>query len=73
MSLAVAPKDLEWWRSKIVRGAENNPVAPWELRVRQLRVFYEAVGSGESAVVRVLAVGRKLRNVLMIGGKEIPL
>ena len=50
-----------------------NPIAPWELRVRQLRVFYEAVGSGESAVVRVLAVGRTLRNVLMIGGKEIPL
>jgi mRNA-degrading endonuclease RelE of RelBE toxin-antitoxin system len=49
-----------------------NPVAPWELRVGQLRVFYEVAGI-ESGVVRILAVGRKDRNVLMIGGKEIRL
>jgi len=49
-----------------------NPIAPWELRVGQLRVFYEVVGA-ESGVVRILAVGRKRRNVLMIGGKEIRL
>ena len=49
-----------------------NPVAPWELRVGQLRVFYEVAGV-ESGVVRILAVGRKRRNVLMIGGKEIRL
>ena len=49
-----------------------NPVAPWELRVGQLRVFYEVAGV-ESGVVRILAVGRKRRNVLMIGRKEIPL
>ncbi len=49
-----------------------NPIAPWELRVGQLRVFYEVVGT-ESGVVRVLAVGRKQRNVLIIGGKEIQL
>jgi mRNA-degrading endonuclease RelE of RelBE toxin-antitoxin system len=48
-----------------------NPIAPWELRVGRLRVFYEA--GGESRVVRILAVGRTLRNVLMIGGKEISL
>jgi hypothetical protein len=40
--------------------------------VGQLRVFYEVVGT-ESGVVRILAVGRKRRNVLMIGGKEIRL
>jgi hypothetical protein len=40
--------------------------------VGQLRVFYEVVGA-ESGVVRILAVGRKRRNVLMIGGKEIRL
>jgi mRNA-degrading endonuclease RelE of RelBE toxin-antitoxin system len=34
-----------------------NPIAPWELRVGQLRVFYE-VARTESAVVRILAVGR---------------
>jgi hypothetical protein len=40
-----------------------NPIAPWELR---------AAGAG-SGVVRILAVGRKRRNVLLIGGKEIRL
>ena len=49
-----------------------NPIAPWELRVSQLRVFYEVVGA-ESGVVRILAVGRKRRNVLMIGDKELRL
>jgi hypothetical protein len=49
-----------------------NPVAPWELRVGQLRIFYEVVGT-DAGVVRILAVGRKQRNVLMIGGKELRL
>ena len=34
--------------------------------------FYEVAGA-DSGVVRVLAVGRKRRNVLTIGGKEIRL
>ena len=45
---------------------------PWELRVGDRRVFYEVMGS-EPGVVRVLAVGRKRRDVLLIGGKEIRL
>lgn len=49
-----------------------NPIAPWELRVGQLRVFYEVAGA-ESRVVRILAVGRKRRHALLIGGKEIRL
>ena len=49
-----------------------NPIAPWELRVGELRVFYEVVGSA-TGVVRILAVGRKHHNVLTIGGKEIEL
>jgi mRNA-degrading endonuclease RelE of RelBE toxin-antitoxin system len=49
-----------------------NPVAPWELRVGQLRVFYEVVGT-EIGVVRILAVGRKVGNTLTIGAKEIQL
>ena len=36
-----------------------NPVAPWELRVGRLRVFYEVV-PGEPGVVRILAVGKTL-------------
>ena len=49
-----------------------NPIAPWELRIGQLRVFYEVVG-GESGIVRILAVGRKVRNTLTIGDTEIRL
>jgi len=49
-----------------------NPIAPWELRVGQLRVFYEVAGA-ESGVVRILAVGRKRRSILVIGDKEIRL
>ena len=47
-----------------------NPIAPWELRVGPLRVFYEVTG-GEAGVVRILAVGRKRRSAVIIGGKEI--
>lgn len=49
-----------------------NPVAPWELRVGALRVFYE-VAPDEPDVVRILAVGKKVRNVLRIAGQEINL
>ena len=49
-----------------------NPVAPWELRVGKLRVFYE-VSEGSPATVQILAIGIKERNVLRIGGQEIQL
>lgn len=49
-----------------------NPVASWELRVGELRVFYE-VSDGPPAGVRVLAVGVKTRETLRIGRKEIRL
>lgn len=49
-----------------------NPMAPWELRVGTLRVFYE-VAADARGVVRVLAVGKKERNVLRIGRREIKL
>ena len=49
-----------------------NPVAPWELRVGQMRVFYD-VSEGPPATVRILAVGVKDRNLVRIGGEEIRL
>jgi mRNA-degrading endonuclease RelE of RelBE toxin-antitoxin system len=49
-----------------------NPVAPWELRVGQLRVFYD-VSEGPPATVRILAVGVKDRNIVRIGKEEIQL
>jgi len=55
-----------------------NPIAPWELRVDRLRVFYE-IRPPESSdhegleppagVVYVLAVGKKVRRVLRIAGE----
>jgi mRNA-degrading endonuclease RelE of RelBE toxin-antitoxin system len=44
-------------------------LAAWELRVGDLRVFYEVI-HGERDVVRVIAAGRKRRNAVIIGGKE---
>jgi mRNA-degrading endonuclease RelE of RelBE toxin-antitoxin system len=49
-----------------------NPVAPWELRVGALRVFYE-VATSEAKAVHVLAIGKKIRNALWIAGREIKL
>ena len=49
-----------------------NSLAPWELRVGELRVFYE-VDAGDAGVVNVLAIGIKRGNRLMIAGEEIVL
>lgn len=49
-----------------------NPLAPWELRVGALRVFYE-VDTEEADVVNVLAIGIKRANHLLIAGEEMRL
>jgi len=49
-----------------------NPIAPWELRVGDLRVYYD-VGEESDTSVTILAVGIKVRNRVLIGGKEIKL
>jgi mRNA-degrading endonuclease RelE of RelBE toxin-antitoxin system len=49
-----------------------NPVAPWELRIGNLGVFYEVI-TGDPGVVRIVAVGKKEGNVVRIAGKEIKL
>jgi mRNA-degrading endonuclease RelE of RelBE toxin-antitoxin system len=48
-----------------------NPVAPWELRVGPLRVFYEVVP--DPPAVQVLAIGKKRQNILLIAGRKIEL
>jgi mRNA-degrading endonuclease RelE of RelBE toxin-antitoxin system len=48
-----------------------NPVAPWALRIRQLRVFYEV--ADDESVVWIVAVGRKQRHMVMIAGEEVRL
>ena len=49
-----------------------NPVAPWELRIGDLRVYFEAVTDPEP-VVYVRAVGVKSHNRVTIGGEEVEL
>lgn len=49
-----------------------NPIAPWELRIGDLRVYYDMEEKPEN-LVTVLAVGIKDRNRVLIGGKEIEL
>lgn len=45
-----------------------NPLAPWELRVGALRVFYEV--TFDPPAVQVLAIGKKTRSTLRIAGEE---
>lgn len=45
-------------------------IAPWELRVGQIRVYY-AVEDAPEPVVVIVAVGIKVRERVRIGGKDI--
>jgi mRNA-degrading endonuclease RelE of RelBE toxin-antitoxin system len=50
-----------------------NPLAAWELRIGDLRVFYDIhppSAEDETAAVVVLAVGRKDGDRLWLGGEE---
>jgi len=49
-----------------------NPIAPWELRIGKLRVYYDFEDTPE-AVVYIRAVGVKERNRVRIGKEEIEL
>ena len=49
-----------------------NPLAPRELRIGHLRVYYDVADDPEP-VVQVRAVGVKERDVVRIGGKEVRL
>ena len=58
------------WQTRNKKRLRPNPLAPWELRVGVLRVFYE-VDAGEPDLVNVLAIGIKKGNRLIVAGKEI--
>ena len=49
-----------------------NAVAPFELRIGDLRVYYQVTDLPERVVV-VKAVGIKLRDRVLIGGEEVEL
>ena len=57
--------DVPSKRSKQLRA---NPLAPWELRIGDYRVFYEIKPEGR---VRVLAIGHKAHNELIIRGQRV--
>lgn len=52
------------------RRMRPNPLAPWALRVGNLRVYYDVQHSPD-AVVFILAIGVKRRNVLYVGKEAI--
>jgi mRNA-degrading endonuclease RelE of RelBE toxin-antitoxin system len=49
-----------------------NPIAPWELRIGALRVYYDIENAPEP-VVYIRAIGIKRRNRVYIGNEEIQL
>ncbi len=49
-----------------------NRLAPWELRIRNLRVFYD-VREDPDPLVSVVAVGIKEGNRVLIAGREFDL
>jgi len=54
--------------TKAIRRLRPNPLAEFELRVRDLRVLYNVERASSEVVL--LIVGRKVGNKLIVGGKE---
>src|SRR3954466_5988861 len=54
-------------KRKVLRA---NLIAPWQLRLDNLRVFYEVLEEPEQRVV-IKAVGKKIHNELWIAGERI--
>ncbi len=50
---------------------EDNPIAPWKVRIGDFRVFYDC--DRETNEVIVHAIGEKVRSRLLIGGEEVVL
>jgi mRNA-degrading endonuclease RelE of RelBE toxin-antitoxin system len=46
-----------------------NPIAPWELRIGNLRAYYDP--DRDEASVVVVAIGIKRGNKVFIGGEEV--
>lgn len=55
-----------------MREGKEGFVSPWELRVGDLRVYYDVQVEAEGmGVVIIHAIGLKRRNRLLIGGRGI--
>ena len=58
--------DVETRNRKLM---EPNDLATWELRIGDVRLFFDI--NTDAATVELVAIGKKSRNVLRIGGEEI--
>ncbi len=59
-------------RTRNRKPMKTNLLAPWELRIGHLRVYFDVEEEPE-CVVTVQAVGVKDRNRVLIGGEEVEL
>jgi mRNA-degrading endonuclease RelE of RelBE toxin-antitoxin system len=59
-------------RTRNRKPLDPNDPATWELRVGELRVFYD-VETQPEPMVWIRAIGRKIGNRLYLGGKEFKL
>jgi mRNA-degrading endonuclease RelE of RelBE toxin-antitoxin system len=71
-------KDQPGLETRNRRPMRPNPLAPWELRIGELRVYFDiqedhVVANKPEPRVLVLAVGIKDRDRLIIGGEEVRL
>ena len=57
-------------RTRRKKPLRPNPLAPWELRVARYRVFYSVE---PESTVKIVAVGHKEHNDLLIRGKKVSL
>ena len=57
-------------RTKKKKPLRPNPIAPWELRLDRYRVFYSVESGG---TVKIVAVGHKEHNDLLIRGRKVQL
>jgi len=59
--------ELQTRRKKPLR---PNPIAPWELRLDRFRIFYSIE---HRSTVKIVAVGHKEHNDLLIRGRKVAL
>lgn len=73
--LDTVPRQLSHQPTVVTRNRKPlrpNPLAPWELRIGNLRVYYD-VQEEPTPVVTIRAVGIKDRNRVRIAGREFKL
>jgi mRNA-degrading endonuclease RelE of RelBE toxin-antitoxin system len=69
-AIKVQLRDEPFRETRNRKPCRPNPLAPWELRVGKLRIFYEG-DVDEADLIHILAIGIKRGNRLFIAGKEI--